>query len=140
MLYETLNLEEAEIVTEALNWLFVQGVYPKGHPAAALAALHDRLKRALQAEWRRMEPVDVELRLGEDAYLVKLNPVTNEVEVRHNGKPAMSGEWWRPWGSDNDDDVPPGIQRDREYAGMPQPDDDTLDVLSAAVRHALSRR
>lgn len=136
MFYESLKLEEAEIVFTALDWLFVQGVYPKGHPAGAV---RDRLKRALQAEWRRMEPVDVELRLGEDAYLVKLNPVTNEVEVRHNGKPAMSGEWRRPWGGD-EDDVPPGIQRDREYEGMPQPDDDTLDVLSAAVRHALSRR
>ena len=144
-MYESLNLEEAEIVVAALNWLVTQGVYPKGHPSVAL---HDRLKKATLREYRRREPVKVTVTFGlasadSTTYMAMLNPEANEVEVRHNGIPAMSGEWaevWRDERDPEDFEVKWSIQRLREYEGREQPDDATLAMLSTALRHALANR
>lgn len=143
MFYESLNLEEAEIVLAALNDILSRpGLTKASGPSTKL---RDRLKKALQREQKLREPVTVTLSFvtvseGSSAFAAMLNPESNEVEVRHNGIPAMSGEWRRPWGGDPDDDAPPCIHRDREYEGREQPDDPTLELLSDALRHALARR
>ena len=47
---------------------------------------------------------------------------------------------WRDERDPEDFEVKWSIQRLREYAGREQPDDDTLELLSVALRHALARR
>jgi hypothetical protein len=136
----TLDLEELELVTAALNdYIANRGAGTKSTEARKL------FKRlAGQAVyWRRMqEPVKAGLTINGDEYLVMLNPETDEVEVRFRGVPVMSGEWRKPWFREGIDEEPEyeSIQRRNEYEGQPQPDDVTLEVLSVALRHALANR
>ncbi len=146
MFYESLNIEEAEIVLAALNDILSRpGLTKASGPSTKL---RDRLKKALQREQKLREPVTVTLSFvtvseGSSAFAAMLNPESNEVEVRHNGIPAMSGEWaevWRDPRDPEDFEVKWSIQRLREYEGREQPDDTTLELLSDALRHALARR
>ena len=138
-----LDLSELEIVIASIqNVLATHGEFH--HPDDPRIKLHQRLSREAKYERSLREPVKVAMHLNGSDYLAMLNPVSGEVEVRFNGKPGMSGKWGRPWRDwrepDDADEAPHCIRRDREYEGMPQPDDDTLEVLSAALRHALARR
>lgn len=137
-MHVSLELEELEIVTAALNdYIANRGT---GTESTEARKLFKRL--AGQAVyWRRMqEPVMVRLWLNGDEYFVMMNPETDEVEVRFRGVPVMSGEWESDARYDEDNDPEPRIQRRDEYPNQPQPDDATLEVLSVALRHALVNR
>jgi hypothetical protein len=134
-----LDEEEAEIAVVALGEYLAR----RGANAPALAVILSReLTTAVLRKRRLREPVTVGLTINGDEYFAMLNPETNEVEVRFQGAPVMSGEWRKPWFREGIDEEPEheSIQRRDEYPNQPQPDNATLEVLSVALRHTLVNR
>jgi hypothetical protein len=138
----SMKLEELELVTFALD----KHLSDRSNgllPTTDAMELLKKLAQQAKSERRMRQPVTVMLRLPRDAeYFAMLNPETDEVEVRFQGVPVMSGEWRKPWFREGIDDEPEheSIQRRDEYDGMIQPTDAVLEVLSVAMRHALVYR
>jgi hypothetical protein len=139
----SMKLEELELVVTALD-LFLDKPKERWDGYAVAAKLSERLAQQAKQQRRMLEPVKVALTLNGCEYAATLNPESDEVEVRIAGIPSMSGEWRKPWVCDSDDphgeDPEKCIVRRDEYDGMTQPDDDLLEVLSVALRHALAYR
>jgi hypothetical protein len=137
----SMKLEELELVTFALD----KHLSDRSNgllPTTDATELLKKLAQQAKYERRRREPVTVRLWLNAEEHFAMLNPETDEVEVRFQGVPVMSGEWRKPWFREGIDEEPEheSIQRRDEYEGQPQPDDATLKVLSVALRHALVNR